>query len=199
MRFFKTTIFGGLLFLVPVVLLIIIIQKAFELIDKLLNPLTERFKGNLIGGIAFHHLIAGIALVLLCFFAGLFARTRIAKRFINWLENSVLGFVPGYQFIKSIGKTITGLEEREMEVVLARVDDGWQISFLIEQIDENMFTVFVPDAPSPWSGSVYHMEKDKIMATDMTQKEAMACIRQLGFGSATILKKDFSKPRVTGK
>jgi uncharacterized membrane protein len=102
--------------------------------------------------------------------------------------------VPGYKFINTMVKNMTGLEEKEMDIVLARVDDGWQLSFLIEKINNDMYTVFVPDVPNPWSGSVYHLEKDKIIWTNITKKQALSCLRQLGFGSAEILRDRFNVP-----
>jgi uncharacterized membrane protein len=188
----KTTIAGGIFFLVPIALLVIIIGKVFTVLQTLLQPILKRLPDtNLVGRPVLQELVAIIVLLIICFISGLLAQTGIAKRYISWLENSILGHVPGYQFLKNLGKNITGLEEQDIKIVLARVDDGWQLSFLIEQIGKDMYTVFVPGAPNPWSGSVYHMEKDKIIWTHIPKKQALSCLRQLGFGSAQILKDTF--------
>jgi uncharacterized membrane protein len=188
----KTTLSGGLFFLVPVALFVIIIAKVFTVLQKILNPIVQRFPNtDLVGTRVLQQLGAILILLLICFAAGLVAKTKAAQNSVSWIEDSILGLVPGYKFIKSMGKTVTGLEEQEMNIVLARVDDGWQLSFLIEQIDDNMYTVFVPDAPHPWSGSVYHMEKDKIIWTNITKRQALNCLRQLGMGSVNILKDKF--------
>jgi uncharacterized membrane protein len=59
---------------------------------------------------------------------------------------------------------------------------------LIEQIDENNSVVFIPDAPNPWSGSVVFVEKKDIKEVEISQKQALACIRKLGYGSKELLK-----------
>lgn len=188
----KSTIWGGVFFLVPVALLVIIIGKVLKVIQRILQPVLKRLPDtDLAGVMALYQLIAILVLVLICFIAGLLARTRPAKRFLGWLEDSVLGLVPGYRMLKNMGQNISGLEAQDLKVVLARVDDGWQLSFLIDQIAENMYTVFVPGAPNPWSGSVYHMERDKIIWTDLTKRQALNCLRQMGFGSAEMLKGRF--------
>jgi uncharacterized membrane protein len=191
----KATIVGGILFLVPIALLVIILGKVVTALQKILSPILKSFPDIVVAGFpVLHRLAALLILMLICFVAGLLARTQAAHRSINWLEHSILGYVPGYKFINTMVKNMTGLEEKEMDIVLARVDDGWQLSFLIEQINNDMYTVFVPDVPNPWSGSVYHLEKDKIIWTNITKKQALGCLRQLGFGSAEILKDRFNVP-----
>ena len=108
---------------------------------------------------------------------------------IHKLENGILSFVPGYSFMKNMNENIMGLESKQdLKVILVPTDAGWQFAFLIEQINENNFTVFIPDAPNPWSGSVVFVEKKDIREIGITQKEALACIRKLGYGTKELLK-----------
>lgn len=94
--------------------------------------------------------------------------------------------------MKSMNENIMGFESKQdLKVILVPTDAGWQFAFLIEQINENNFTVFVPDAPNPWSGSVVFVEKKDIREIGITQKEALACIRKLGYGSKELLKNKF--------
>jgi uncharacterized membrane protein len=193
-RFIKTTIIGGLFFIVPLILLVMVAEKAVAIIRKLFHPLIYQSPDKVIVGIAMDKLIWVFLLLLACFSAGLLAKTLIAKRLVTWIESSVLQYVPGYTFIKSIGKTATGFEEQDMKIVLVKVDDGWQFSFLIEQVNESLYTVFIPNSPDTWSGSVYHVRKDNIIWTDISQKHVIHCLRQMGFGSADLLKKQFKIP-----
>jgi uncharacterized membrane protein len=196
-RIIKPVFIGGLFFLVPVGLLVVILGKVFSLTERLFDPLLKPFHNIDVAGVAVKQIVGFFLLLLICLAAGLFARTAVAKRFLRWLEDSVLGHVPGYLFLKHMGENVAGLEKQDMKIVLARVDDGWQISFLIEQIDDNMYTVFVPNAPSVMSGSVYHVEKDRILWVDMTRKQAINCIRQLGIGSSSILKNQIVPQKTT--
>jgi len=94
--------------------------------------------------------------------------------------------------MKSTNESIMGFESKQdLKVILVPTDAGWQFAFLIEQINENNFTVFIPDAPNPWSGSVVLVEKKDIREIEITQKEALACIRKLGYGSKELLKNKF--------
>lgn len=186
--FIRTTIAGGFLFLLPLVVLIIIFRKASGFLQALLRPFLKSVENTTFIGVAVLDLIAILLLLAICFIAGLLAQTKFAKKLISRLEDSVLGLVPGYNVIKNKTQSIVGFEDHPVEVVLARVDDGWQLSFLIEKIDDDLYTVFIPNAPTPFSGSVYHVESNRIIRTAITKKQAIVCIRQFGSGSALLLK-----------
>ncbi|MDA6070513.1 DUF502 domain-containing protein [Flavobacterium sp. AC] len=189
LKIIKTTFLGGILFLAPLVLLLVILEKGYHIIQKITLPIISHFPKVKILGLAIEEITAIIIIFIICITAGLIARTDYAKKLVQRLENGILSFVPGYSFIKKTNENIMGLESNEnLKVVLVPTDAGLQFAFLIEQINENNFSVFVPAAPNPWSGSVCFVEKKDIKEVDISQKEALACIRKLGFGSAALLK-----------
>ncbi|SHF92942.1 DUF502 domain-containing protein [Flavobacterium defluvii] len=189
LKIIKATFLGGILFLAPLAVLLIILEKGYRIIQKVTLPLVNNLPRVHVLGIALQELVGTIILILICFTAGLLARTDKAKKLIQKLEDGILSFVPGYSFMKNMNENIMGLESKQdLKVILVPTDAGWQFAFLIEQIDENNFTVFVPDAPNPWSGSVCFVEKKDIKEIEISQKEALACIRKLGFGSKELLK-----------
>jgi len=189
LKIIKATFLGGILFLAPLVLLLVILEKGYHIIQKITLPIISHFPKVKILGLAIEEIIAILILFIICITAGLIARTAYAKRLVQKLENGILSFVPGYSFMKGINESIMGFESNEnLKVILVPTDAGLQFAFLIEQINENNFAVFVPDAPSPWSGSVCFVEKKDITEVGISQKEALACIRKLGLGSAALLK-----------
>lgn len=192
LKIIKATFLGGILFLAPLVVLLIILEKGYHIIQKVTLPLVQNLPRVHVLGIALQELIGVLIIIVICFAAGLLARTARAKKLILKLENGILSFVPGYSFMKSMNENIMGFESKQdLKVILVPTDAGWQFAFLIEQINENNFTVFVPDAPNPWSGSVVFVEKKDIREIGITQKEALACIRKLGYGSKELLKNKF--------
>jgi uncharacterized membrane protein len=189
LKIIKATFLGGILFLAPLILLIVIFEKGFILIQKITLPLVSHLPRVHFLGLALQELIGIFIIIIICFIAGLLGRTAKAQKLIQKLENGILSFIPGYSFIKKTNENIMGFESNEdLKVVLVPTDAGWQFAFLIEQIDENNFSVFVPDAPNPWSGSVCFVEKKDIKEIGISQKEALACIRKLGYGSKELLK-----------
>ncbi|SCX85348.1 Uncharacterized membrane protein [Flavobacterium anhuiense] len=188
-KIIKATFLGGILFLAPLIVLLVILEKGYGIIQKITLPLAEHLPRIHVLGIALQELAGIIMIILICFVAGLLAKTAKAKNLIQKLEDGILSFVPGYSFMKNMNENIMGLESKDdLKVILVPTDAGLQFAFLIEEINENKFAVFIPDAPNPWSGSVVFVEKKDITDIDISQKQALACIRKLGFGSKVLLK-----------
>ena len=72
----------------------------------------------------------------------------------------------------------------DMQPVLARFDDRWQIAFEVERIIGGKVSVFVPGAPDPWSGSVCIMTDDRISRLDSDPLATLDVLKQLGKGAS---------------
>ena len=85
-QFVRTTVVGGLFFLAPIVVLIVILAKAFDYAKKGLNAVVVHIPAasDLTAGAATVLAVALVALV--CFVAGLIARTVTAQRVIDALN-----------------------------------------------------------------------------------------------------------------
>ena len=111
-RFVGTTILGGVLFLTPIVVLGFVLSKAFDIVRRGLKPLTALIPDTLASGPSMTTaILAIIILALLCFLAGLSARTPVAQKFVRGLEATVLSKLPGYEYLKEAGTSVLGLGE----------------------------------------------------------------------------------------
>lgn len=190
LKFVKTTLLGGALFLIPVVIMIAVLGKAHQLALKVITPLLEKFPvAALDRPVAIR--MAGVAfLILICFLAGLLAGRHKARKATQWLEDNLLIHLPGYLLLKSVMRSAAGLEDESLaKPVLARIEDAWQIAFVVEQLEAGHLAVYVPGAPNARSGSVYFMTEDRVRPLDVPLPKVMKCMRQLGGGSAALLPK----------
>ena len=188
LRFIKTTILGGILFLVPVIIFIAIIGKALQITNKLAIPISGLLNIDKIIGIAVVDFLAIGLLVLICFFAGLAAETKHAKKFIESLEVNVLGKIPAYEFLKAKTQSVLRFEEtEEIRPAMARFGDHWQLAFEIERIEAGKVVLFLPGAPDPWSGSVCVVTEDRITPLDLTVKSTVNLMKRLGKGTTEAL------------
>lgn len=189
MRFVKTTVIGGILFLVPIVIFIAVIGKALEITGKMATPLAAVLPVDSIGDLAVVHLLALAILVLVCFLAGLTARTVIAKKLVGALELNVLSKLPAYALLKTKTQSMLSAEDiEEMTPVVARFDDSWQIAFEIERIDGDKVAIFLPGAPDPWSGSVCVVTADRIAPLDLSIPYVANMAKRLGRGANEALR-----------
>jgi len=181
--FLKTTVIGGIVFLVPLVILGVIVGQAFAVARGILVPLMERLPAKSVGGIALISLLAVAILVLFCFLMGLVARTALARRGVGWLERTCLTPIPGYQFMKNMRQNMLGVKSgRQYPPVLARVEGGWQLGFQLDQTASGRVSVFVPNAPNTWTGRIFFVEEASLERLDIRPAQALGYIECLGEG-----------------
>jgi len=184
-RFLKTTVIGGIVFMVPIVIFAMIITKALELTNKLAGPLSTMLPIDSIGHVAVVDILALIIILMICFMAGLAAKTKFARKQIGLLESRVLSKFPAYDFLKSKMSAVLQSEEVEgMKPVLVRFDDSWQIAFEVENLPGGTSSVFLPGAPDPWSGSVCFVTEDRIQSIESTLPDIIRTLKGLGKGSS---------------
>jgi len=188
LHFLKSTLIGGLLFVLPVLVVLVIIRQAIQMTAEALRPVAHLVPTEKVAGIVVADLLAIAAIVLFCFLAGLFVGTRIGRRISERLEQLVLRKVPGYTLFKGAAYGMAGLETKsELSVALARIEDAWMLAFVVERHASGLATVFVPSAPTPAAGSVYYLPADRLKLMDVSVADAMACIMRLGAGSRELL------------
>lgn len=197
-RFLKTTLIGGLLFLVPLGVLIIAIAKPLVLAQKVVEPLTDKLPFESFIGLETPILAALILLILCCFLIGLYARTPFAKKTVKKAETAILSKIPGYGILKGMSEDMVGLEGDSASpypVVILTMDEVGQIALLIEEGDDDLVTVFVPDAPSPRSGGVFFVKRELITPVDMPLHDAMKCLKDFGKGTAEFRRLLLGRPK----
>ena len=186
--FLKTTVIGGVFFLVPIILVLIVVKQALGYINKVLGPFQKLLPVESIGGVLVADVLGVVVLLGLCFAAGLLARRAQLRNIVKNIEKTVLTRVPGYEFFKGLGETLVGLDSnRQHAAVLARFDDGWQFGFEMERLDDGHVVVFIPGAPAPFSGSVFIMEPERIRVLDGAQAETLKSLKSMGIGSNDLL------------
>lgn len=187
--FLKTTIVGGLLFLVPVILLLAILGHAMRLVGKVATPIAAEFPVHEIAGVAFATIVAALVLLVLAFLAGLMARTDTGRAVMRWFEESLLGGLPQYRMMKTMAEGLAQVEDASgIKPALVSIEGGWQIGYVLEEMRAGWTAVFLPQAPTPMSGNVMYMPSDRVRPLDMPIGEAMLLVKRLGVGSAQALR-----------
>jgi uncharacterized membrane protein len=187
----KTTIIGGASFLLPVAIIIFILSYALRLVRRIAEPISHSLHlDHLVGaGIGTVTILSIAVLVLISFAAGVVARTAAGRRITRWSESSFLGRFPHYQVIKSMAEGLAHIENTSgLKPALINIEGGWQIGYLLEQLDKDWVVVFLPQAPSPMSGNVMYMPQDRVRQLDITMVQAMSIVKAIGVGSSAALR-----------
>jgi len=188
-EFLKNTIVGGLVFLVPLGLILLVLKQLMGLATKLAAPIAAQLPVSRFAGVAIVTLVAASVLLLMAFLAGMLARTGPGRRLSAWFEESILGSLPQYRMAKSMAEGFAHLESGTgMRPVLLRGDEGWQLAYLIEELPEDWVTVFVPQAPTPMSGNVMYVAAHRLRRLPIAMPVAMKLVKRIGVGSADSLR-----------
>lgn len=180
-QFFRTTITGGILFLLPVTFVYIILNKAHAILAKIAAPILKDAPRSILGFNG-ESIIALFLLFILCFLAGLLFRFSITKNWIKKLEDNFISYLPGYSLMKSItADTINEKSDTTMEPVLVLEDEIYLIGFLTEE-SNNYCTVFLPGAPQHNSGEIKIVPSHLVTRINIPMKKAVRSITNLGVG-----------------
>jgi len=179
--FIRTTLTGGILFLLPTVLLTMILSRAYQILIKLSAPLARKMP-ELIMGLDGSNLLAILLIVVICFFGGLVFRSRRVRRWIGGLEETVLVYLPGYFMLKSIAADAVGNSDHNMTSVLVKDGDTWNIGFLVEE-DAKYCTVFIPEAPRHDSGEVKIVPAEWVKKVNVGANKTALSLKRYGKGA----------------
>ena len=92
--FLRATISGGILFLLPVVLVVMMLGKAHQIMVKISGPLANLLPDRLMG-LDGSMILAVILLIFICFFAGLLIKSKRVKQQMGRLEDTLFVYIPG--------------------------------------------------------------------------------------------------------
>jgi len=199
--FVKTTIIGGILFLLPVAIVLLVLGHALKLARRFTQPILKSLALDELGmiiGVSAGTLLAVLILVLVSFAAGMLARTTLGTRVSSWFEKSLVGGLPQYRMVKSMAEGLAQIEgSGNLKPALVFIEDGWQVGYMLEPVGDGWVAVFLPAAPTPMSGTLMYLPADRVRPLDISMVEATALVKHVGIGSADALRGvDLSPPAV---
>lgn len=185
LNFLKSTFVGGLFVLAPLVVLLILIGKVIDVIYSAIRPLLEYLPFHSSAQVALAAALGIIAVIVLCFLAGLVARTTLTQRFVRWIESMVLSNLPGYSLMKGVGASFVGADGNDgRQAVMVRLESSWTIGFTMDRLEDGRVVVFIPGAPNAFSGTLHIMEANRIEPLNLSTRATIDCLNRLGVGSA---------------
>jgi uncharacterized membrane protein len=187
MQFLKTTLIGGLLFLVPLVVVVVVVTKAYGFMLVVAEPIANIIPIDYVGGVALANFLALVVVVLLCFMAGLLAKTPAAKAFADKTESTIMQRIPGYTFFKGFTSALNPEATEDLKPVLVELNQFCRLGLEVERIGNEQVAVYFPGSPNAWSGIVLIVPVEQIKPIDIPIMTVIEHAEQLGRGSHEIL------------
>jgi len=186
-KFWKSagsTFFGGLLVVVPLYLSVLLLLKAMQSLVGLVRPVAMLLPAWLPA----EHALSLLLVIILCFLIGAAVRTPAGRAIRERIEKSLFERIPGYALLRSLTQRIAGKdEERAWKPALVEIEEALVPAFIIEELDDGRFTVFVPSVPTPFAGAVYVLAPERVHPLDVPFTQALQSISRWGSGSKELV------------
>lgn len=183
-EFTKTTLIGGLLVVLPVYVTGLLLAKTAAGMLAVVSPVTAQIPASL----QWRALIAWAILALTCFVAGLVVRTGPGLRAKNAFEKAVLEKIPGYSLIRGLAGRVTGTQEDDtFAVALVEIEDALVPAFIVEELADGFYTVFVPSVPTPAAGAIYILPRERVHPVDVPFTSGVSVVSKWGTGAGALL------------
>jgi len=196
--FLRKTLFGGIVVLLPLVILGLILKWAFFFVTDMIQPLTD----YVIGHFFFPELAADVIIVvtifLICFSVGTVVSTGLGRWLHSHFDQYLVKLAPGYKLIKEIVVQFFGDSGSSpfSNGEVARVQlFGEQCPTTVTAIvtskhADGSFTIFMPTGPNPTSGNIYHVPANIVeLRPEISVESMMKSIIACGAGSGELFKK----------
>ena len=187
-EFLRLTLIGGVIFLIPLVIVVVVIGRAFQIMKTVTAPLDNLVPIDSVAGFAIVDVLALVVMVLLCLLAGLAARSPWGQKLYGRIDELLLQMIPGYAWVKDVTGDISDEDAADLlKPVIARFDDQFQLAFEVDRTADGMVAVYLPGAPDPRSGAVSYLTADRIQPIDAGFQAVVKSFKKLGRGSGAML------------
>jgi uncharacterized membrane protein len=174
-------VISGIIFLIPVFVIIVILQKLFTTMKGLGQQLANLLGIKTVAG--FGGATIGTTILLLATFyaCGLLVRFTMFTAMRSWLENKLLMHIPGYlgYKVKMEEKLLPKTEKRVAALVTTA--DITRPGFLVAR-ENGRCTVFIPNTPDTDTGQVWIVNEGQVKELGIAEKSFIDGIRHSGKG-----------------
>ena len=183
-KFVVSAFVGGLLVVVPIYLAVLLLLKLMHSAMGFVKPfammLPEWFPAE--------HALSLLFVLIVCFLIGVAVRAPAGRAIRERIEKSLFERLPGYALFRSLTQRLAGKdEERVWKPALAEIEEALVPAFIIEELDDGRFTVFVPSVPTPFAGAVYILSPERVHPLDVPFTQAIKSVSRWGSGSKDLV------------
>lgn len=195
-NFILTSLLGGLAVILPLLLFVAIARWLAGLLQELTRPLAQVIGPHLAGGDTLAFAVAVLGMLAACFLTGIVLRTRVGAMAWESIDHLLARLTPGYRTLRDTVAQLLGAGQGagglRGEVALVRLagpsSPVSQIAIVTARHVDGSFTVYVPTAPLPTQGFVYHVRPEVVeLRPDIAFEAAMRVVLACGSGAGELL------------
>ena len=177
-------VLGGVLVVVPIYLASLLVLRIAQSLVGFVAPIARLLPDWLPA----ENLLSILLVLIVCFLVGAAIQTPMGRVARERIEKSFFERVPGYALFRSLTQQLAGVsKENVWKPALAEIEDALVPAFIIEELDDGSFTVFVPSVPTPLAGAVYILSPDRVHPLDVPFTQAIRAVSRWGSGSKDLV------------
>ena len=179
-----SSFFTGLIIVVPIYFSLLLLIRAMQAVAGVVRPLAQLLPERLPA----EQLLSLLLVLLVCLLIGFAVRGPAGRAARERLEKSLFERIPGYALFRSLTQQLAGSREEQVwKPAMVEIEDALVPAFIIEEFEDGRFTVFVPSAPTPLSGSVYILTPERVHLLDVPFTAAVKSLSRWGSGSKELV------------
>src|SRR5262249_28017712 len=183
-EFVTNILVGGVLVVLPIYFTVLVLLKGMKSVAALVRP----FAMLLPAALPAEHLLSLLLVLVVCFLIGVAVRTRFGQMVRERMEKSLFGRLPGYALFRSLTQRLAGEgEENVWKPALVEIEEALVPAFIIEELEDGRFTIFVPSVPTPLAGAVYILSRERVHPLNVPFTEAIKSVSRWGSGSKNLV------------
>jgi len=178
------TLGAGILLVLPIYLAILMLLKALKSLGGLVRPLTHLLPG----WFPAEAVVSLLLVLMLCLLVGIVVGTTLGQAVRQRIENSLLEKIPGYEVFRGMTRQLAGdSQESAWKPALAEIEEALVPAFIVEELDDGRFTVFVPSVPTPLAGAVYILDAERVHPVNVPFAQAIKVVTRWGSGAKDLV------------
>lgn len=185
----KTTALGGLLFLIPIVVVVAALGYLFQLSAVSYQLLKGVLPVDSATGVALIFALTICATLVACYFSGLIASRAVGRHFTNSIERQLIKVYPKYTIYKDLLAGAIGGDKHvpALRPVLVRNGSLIQLAFEADRLQSGQVVIFFPGAPDAWIGSIALVLPEQVQSIDLPFGQALGICERMGRDSSSVL------------
>jgi uncharacterized membrane protein len=181
--FLRDTAIGGLLFLVPIFVLVEISRRIWDFFVGLEKNLVTALGFEELAGLASTSILTALLILFTCVGFGMLARWSFAKQARNWIDNRLDRFFPFYDYYRALmQQKIRPTDAPARPTVLVQRPGGWQPGIVVEEYASGEKVVFVPVSPKTTDGTVLLVKPEDVRPSILDEDALKAVLLAQGKG-----------------
>jgi uncharacterized membrane protein len=175
---------AGFLVIVPIYLAILLLLKAMKSLARVVQPLARLLPQSFPG----ETILSLLVVLIICLLVGNILRTPWGQAARVRIETSILQKIPGYEVIRGMTSQLAGhSQESAWQPALAEIEEALVPAFIVEELDDRRFTVFVPSVPTPFAGAIYILSAERVHPLNVPFTQAIKAVTRWGSGSKELV------------